>query len=470
MSKQIRVRFAPSPTGYLHIGGLRAALFNWLFARHNHGVFLLRIEDTDLERSRPEYTQAILDSLAWTGIMPDEPPVIQSTRLDAHKRVAQELLNKNFAYRCYCSPEELQKRLGVNAAEGEGYATYDRRCRDIQPTYGYHDQPFVVRFKIPHDRVEIVFDDLIRGPVRFALDQLDDFIILRSDGMPTYNFVVVVDDAAMRISHVIRGEDHISNTPKQILLYQACGFDVPYFAHLPLILGPHGNRLSKRDAATAVTDYKHAGFLPDALCNYLVRLGWSHGDQEIFTQDELIRYFSLDEVGKKSAIFDIKKLEWMNGVYIRQTSPDKLLDYMLAQVNPLLQTVLMNWTHQQIIRLIQLYQDRVTTLKELESELKDLYAGPQGLTSYTTTDTHVAHALALAIERLEHDMVFSHESTAAIVKAVCIQDGLKLGQLAQPIRQVLTGKTASPGIFDLLAVLGKQESLNRLKVFKKLTQ
>src|ERR1700733_99493 len=294
----VRVRFAPSPTGHLHIGGMRSAIFNWLFARHNNGSFLLRIEDTDRERSKQEYTDSILASFAWMRIDWDEPVVIQSERAKRHQEVAQKLYAQGKAYYCICTPEQVQDRLAAQSGFDINFMKYDGLCRNASHTKG------ALRFKIPDDITEVTFHDLIRDTITIGIDQLDDFILVRSDGTPMYNFVVVVDDADMKISHVIRGEEHIANTPKQILLYQACGFPLPYFAHLPMILGPDGNKLSKRDAATGVFEYKQLGYIPDPLFNYLVRLGWSHGDQEIFTREEVIQFFDLAHVGKKGAIFD----------------------------------------------------------------------------------------------------------------------------------------------------------------------
>ena len=309
----IRVRFAPSPTGHLHIGGLRTAFFNWLFARHNNGVFLLRIEDTDVERSTKEYLDSILATFDWVNLPSDEPIVIQSQRIAEHTALIAQLLKEGKAYRCYCSQEQVAERY-KGQGSGDEFIKYDGRCRNAAEQPGV---PAAIRFALPAGRTTVAFDDLIRGRVEVGIDQLDDFIIARSDGTPMYNFVVVVDDAHMRISHIIRGEEHISNTPKQLLLYEALGFPVPFFAHTPMILGPDGNKLSKRDAATSVLEYRQEGYLPDALLNYLVRLSWAHGDQEIFTREELISYFTLDHVGKKGAIFDPQKLSWVNSVYMR---------------------------------------------------------------------------------------------------------------------------------------------------------
>ena len=315
---EVHVRFAPSPTGHLHIGGLRTAIFNWLFARHNNGAFLVRIEDTDKERSKPEYEHSILESLSWMGITTDEPITIQSARDAEHKKLIEKLIDEGKAYKCYCSLEDLVARLGY-----QEHQKYDGFCKTHTPDDP--SKPYVVRFAVPRDKPTISFNDLIRGTVTFDFDQFDDFIIARSDSAPTYNFVVVVDDEDMNITHVIRGEDHISNTPKQIMLYHALGYQLPIFAHIPLILGPAGNRLSKRDAATSVLQYKQAGYLPAAFFNYLVRLGVAHGDQEVFSKEELVSLFKVKEVGKKSTIFDIQKLTWLNGVYIRKASPTNLL-------------------------------------------------------------------------------------------------------------------------------------------------
>ncbi len=459
----IRVRFAPSPTGYLHIGGLRAALFNWLYARHYGGVFLLRIEDTDLERSRPEYTTSILDSLAWCSLTPDEPTLIQSTRITAHKAIAEQLLTEGKAYTCYCSPEELEQRLGRSETE-ESFTKYDKRCKERTPRTG--TEPYVIRFKVPDTCTHVEFHDLIRGPIRVQADQLDDFIIVRSDGTPTYNFVVVVDDAYMGITHVIRGEDHISNTPKQILLYQACGYALPAFAHLPLILGPDGNKLSKRDAVTAVPEYRAQGFLADALCNYLVRLGWSHGDQEIFTREELIGYFSLDQVGKKGAIFDSKKLEWVNSIYIRQESPEQLLTFIIRDCAPDFITRLNKWEKAQIIFAITLYQERVKTLRELIDEVYRVYQGSHEYTSHLKNTIVTAQAQQLLVElchALTTITVWDIESISRTIKEVCSTHGVKLPVVAQPLRVALTGVTASPGVFELLYLIGQSEACMRIK-------
>lgn len=472
MNKQLnqqsrpRVRFAPSPTGYLHIGGLRAAFFNWLFARHTNGVFLLRIEDTDLERSKPEYTAAILDAFDWVGLQSDEPLVIQSQRIERHKEVIESMLAAGTAYKCYCTIAELQERLGSSAAQEGSYTKYDEKCRTRVATAQDEHKPCVVRFKVPSDITEIAFDDLIHGRLVFDKDQFDDFIIMRSDGSPMYNFVVVVDDADMRISHVLRGDDHIANTPKQILLYTACDFIMPQFGHLPMILGPDGQRLSKRHAATSVLDYRAQGFLPDALCNYLVRLGWSHGNQEIFSREELIQYFSLDHVGKKAAIFDSAKLEWLNSVYIKQTSAQELLEYSIRYLEPEFAD---NKPKAQLLGFIELYKERVKTLRELVEEINSVYTRPNMSVVTPEMEQWITEKnyqnmkqLEVYLDSLED---YSVQALMVSIKDFINKQAVTMPEMGKPLRIALTGKTASPGVFELLALLGKQESIERLRAF-----
>ena len=368
----IRVRFAPSPTGHLHIGGLRTALFNWLFARHFNGTYLVRIEDTDKQRSKQEYVESIMQSFDWCQIKADEPIVMQSDRISEHQKVAERLVEEGKAYRCYCIPEEIVSRLKQKDGYNDLFSMYDRYCLGNEQKL---DKPFVIRFKIPETTKAFSFTDLIRGPISFEKDQFDDFIIVRSDGSPTYNLVVVLDDAYMKVSHIIRGEDHIANTPKQILLYQACNLPLPEFAHLPLILGQSGQRLSKRDAATSVLDYKKSGYLPKGLLNYLVRLGWSHGDQEIFTIDELINYFSLKNIGKKGSIFDMTKLDWLNGLYIRSMQADEIISYIIEYIDKDFFSKFFQWNKEQVFAVIDAYKDRVKTLQELIEKIKLLHDG-----------------------------------------------------------------------------------------------
>jgi glutamyl-tRNA synthetase len=459
----IRVRFAPSPTGHLHIGGLRAAIFNWLFARHHGGTFLLRIEDTDVERSKEEYTDSILSSLSWAGIDFDEPLVIQSHRLAVHQKLIAQLLAEGKAYYCFCSQEEVEQRWAA-AGNDPAFVKYDGKCRLDQSRVGSGD-PAAVRFSIPHDVREIRFDDLIRGTITVDSDQLDDFIIARSDGHPMYNFVVVVDDADARISHIIRGEDHISNTPKQILLYRAFGYSIPFFAHLPMVLGQSGQRLSKRDAATSVLDYKHNGYLPEALCNYLVRLGWAHGDQEIFTREELINLFSLEAVNKKSAVFDPEKLNWVNSTYIKQTTPERLFQIMVRDIDPLLAGRLKGWTDTHVYAALDLYKDRVATLAEMVEKVCVLHDGPtdfnqQDMQQWVTSAA--GDHLKEVIETFESLPSFEADLVQATLKELSKKLGIKLVAIAQPLRIALIGNSDGPGVFGLLSVVGKTETVRRI--------
>lgn len=504
--KQIRVRFAPSPTGMLHIGNLRACLFNWLFARHARGSFLVRIEDTDCERSKQAYVDAILQSLAWMGIESDEPLVFQSQRLAVYQEALQRLIHAGHAYRCFCTPQDILARSkkracsgvadmtsqdslgaccahGAESAEEDAFVGYDGYCRNRVESEEDLKKPFVIRFALPRDLQELSFDDGIRGRVSVKLDQFDDFIIARSacpaelaelespdkqrrNGWPVYNFVVVVDDASMRITHVIRGEDHITNTFKQLLLYRAFGYQVPVFAHLPLVLGPSGDKLSKRDGATSVPEYQRMGFLPDALLNYLVRLGWAHGDREVFSRQELIDLFTLEAVGKKGAIFDMQKLTWLNGVYIRAASEQELLERMVHDVMPDLREKLASWDTATLLAIIKLYKERVKTLQELAHELVTVHNGPTGyvaddLNQWVTAQTE--EYLTQVVKTLAMQDSFSLEIIQNEIKAFAKQQGVKVVVLAQPIRIALVGKGASPGVFELLALLGKEESIRRIQ-------
>jgi glutamyl-tRNA synthetase len=466
----VRVRFAPSPTGHLHIGGVRTALFNWLFAHHYQGTFLLRIEDTDFERSKPEYTDSILSSFAWMNIHADEPLVYQSDRLDMYKQVAEQLLKEGKAYRCFCAPDDHIKRYQKahgNAALPENiFIKYDGFCRAKQVTAADLERPHVIRFKLPDTLTDITVNDLIRGPILFHKDQLDDFVIMRNDGWPMYNFAVVVDDAMMRISHVIRGEEHIVNTPKQILVYDACEYTVPQFAHVPVILGPSGNKLSKREGATSIVEYRHMGYVAEALINYLVRLGWSHGDQEIFTIQELIQYFSLEHVGKKAAIFDIQKLTWVNSVYIRQLDNVELRRRINADIITDFDLRIVSWPPALIAAVIGLYKERVNTLLELAHAILLLHDGPahfnpDDLKTWVTADTQ--RYLPLLIQKLEGLIDFRVDLIKDTVKILCKENSINLVSLAQPIRIALIGSSGGPGAFELLAIVGKEEALKRIQ-------
>jgi glutamyl-tRNA synthetase len=456
MITKIRTRFAPSPTGYLHIGGARTALFNWLFSRHNSGEFVLRIEDTDQQRSTDESTKAILDAMIWMGLNWDEGPHFQAQRVDLHRDMVQKLLHEGKAYVCTCTPEELENKRKTALAAGKK-PKYDGACRDknLKKSTGS-----VVRFRGTDTGVTMV-EDLIKGIISFNNDELDDLIIERGDGYPTYNFAVVIDDALMNITHVIRGDDHVNNTPRQILMYQALGFEVPKFAHVPMILGSDKARLSKRHGATSVMAYKEMGYLPEALVNYLVRLGWSHGDQEIFSQKELIAYFALDTVGKSPAVFNPEKLNWLNAHYLKEASPERLMDEMKplwpagADVHDAAFTR----------KIIADLQPRVKTLVELAGAANFYFADQiqyeeQAAQKFLVPEV-AAHlsAMALAIPSVQN---FSKEGLEEFLKAFIEEQGIKFKVIAQPLRVALTGKTVSPGIDEVMVTLGRDRVVQRI--------
>jgi glutamyl-tRNA synthetase len=462
----VRVRFAPSPTGYLHIGGLRTALFNWLFARHNGGVFLVRIEDTDRERYTPEYEAAIVRSLDWAGIHADEPLVYQFARQPLHQQSLQKLLDSGHAYRCFCSVESLQKKRAA-AEAAQGFYQYDGNCRTADQTL---DQPYAVRFKVEISGDIITFNDLIRGEVSLQRNQLDDFIVARTDGSVTYNFAVIEDDHFMGITHVIRGEDHLLNTFKQILMYQALGYPVPHFAHLALILGDSGQKLSKRDAATSVDEYRDGGYLPAALCNYLARLGWSHKDQELFSTAELVSLFTLDNVQKKGAIFDLDKLRWINSVHMQNSDAAALLQVMQEQMNLDLAGEFSSWSPEILRHAVAVYQSRAHTLIELYQQLKSLYHAPESYDPQSLEewiDNQVKNDVQLLQEKLQAAQ-FEKDELAEVIKQFCREHNVKMGNIAQPIRIALCGSASGPGLFDMLYIVGKAESLQRLAELAKM--
>ncbi len=462
----VRVRFAPSPTGMLHIGGLRTALFNFLFARHNNGKFLLRIEDTDKERSQQQYTDAIMNTINWCSLTPDEPPVIQSERQEEHIRVAEQLVKEFKAYYCYCTPQELQNRVGQTTVDGVAYAKYDGFCKKFIGQARNQEKTYVIRFAVPESCTEVVVDDAIKGKITFASDTFDDFILVRSDGTPMYNFVVVIDDAFMRITHIIRGEEHLINTPKQILLYQACGYTVPTFGHLPLILGPDGTKMSKRDAAANAFDYMARGYLPQALCNYLVRLGWSHGDQEIFTLQQMIEAFTLDAISSKGALFDSQKLDWVNSMHLKAASSAALFDYIKQVMGLRIGTQFVKWSYSTIISLLDLYKQRCVNLLDLYGELLLLYKQP---TEYEISELMYEQKKLLdSLITVLSGTEFTHETLSHVIKEFCHTQEIKLGALGPLIRVALTGKKDAPGIYDLMAALGKEETISRLRNYYSL--
>ncbi|GLI52345.1 glutamate--tRNA ligase [Thermodesulfovibrio yellowstonii] len=458
----VRVRFAPSPTGHLHIGGARTALFNWLFARHHNGKFILRIEDTDRSRSTEEYIESIIEAMKWLELDWDEGPFRQTERMEVYKAYAYKLLEEGKAYRCYCTPDELEERRQQAMKEGKP-PRYDRRCREIKETL---NKPFAIRFKMPLEG-ETVVNDLVKGNVTFKNSEIEDLVILRSDGTPTYNFCVVVDDFEMKITHVIRGEDHLNNTPKQIHIYHALGMNPPEFAHIPMILGTDRARLSKRHGATSVLSYRDEGYLSDALVNFLARLGWSYGDKEIFTREELIKYFNLGQVGKANAIFNAEKLLWLNSEYIKLTPEEKLLEL----VKPFLikegylkedETLDKDWA----CRAIKSLKERCRTLKELAHAMRYYILDyidiePKAKEKYINAET--IPILREVTEKLAVLEEFTQERIEKIFMDMVNEKGLKLGQVAQPVRVVMTGSTVSPGIYEVLEIVGKEKTLKRLR-------
>ena len=455
----IRVRFAPSPTGFLHIGGARTALFNFLFARNQGATFVLRIEDTDTVRSTQESVDEILKAMEWLGLSWDEGPYYQSQRFDLYKEKIQQLLAEGKAYRCYCTPAELEEKRNRAMAEGRK-PKYDGTCRNR--TDHPQDTPFVIRFLAPDDG-ETAFNDLIKGSITIKNEELDDVIIQRTDGTPTYNFVVVVDDADMGITHVIRGDDHINNTPRQILLYQALGSPVPAFAHVPMILGSDKTRLSKRHGATSVMAYRDMGYLPEAMVNYLVRLGWSCGDEEIFSLPDLVQKFSLHNVGKSAGVFNPEKLLWLNSHYIKSSAPGVLLPLVTEQLDKKGLKVDANLN---LAEFIKLYQERAKTLEEMAESLAWIIKTEPEFDEQATAkflNGSQRPLLEQIIAHLEKCDPFSHDEIENKVNALMTETGLKMGKIAQPIRVALTGGTVSPSVFELLPLVGKEETLRRLK-------
>jgi len=454
----IITRFPPSPTGYLHVGGARTALFNWLYARHTNGKFVLRIEDTDTARSTQESVDAIFEALEWLGIEWDAGPYFQSQRFDIYKEYVDTLVDAGHAYYCTCSAEELET-MRATAKEKGGKPKYDGTCRDkgLEKT-----DNAVVRFKAPLGGTTIL-KDVVKGNIVFQNDELDDFIICRSDGTPTYNFVVVIDDITMNINTIIRGDDHVMNTPKQMLIYNALGVPLPIYGHVPMVLGSDRTRLSKRHGATSVTAYRDMGFLPDAFINYLVRLGWSHGDQEYFTRDELIEKFSLENIGRSAGIFDQEKLLALNAEHIKAT-PIKTLVQLLT---PFLKAEGVEVTEGAFIEsVVETLVPRSKTLQEMARDAVFYYADTIEYEEKAAKKFLKAKALeplAMLVAELEQIETFTQENLEDAFRAVMEKSGLKLGKIAQPVRVALTGRTASPGIFEIIAIIGKEKVLERLK-------
>ncbi len=458
-------RFAPSPTGFLHIGGARTALFNFLFARHTGGAFRLRIEDTDRKRSTEEAKAAIIDGLAWLGIGWDGDIVFQSARAERHAEAARGLLAEGKAYHCYCTPEELADMRERARAEGR-IRLYDGRWRDRDPGEAPAGVPPVVRLKMPLDG-ETVIDDLVQGEVRVGHQTLDDMVLLRADGTPTYMLSVVVDDHDMAVSHVIRGDDHLTNAFRQVQLFRALGWDEPHFAHIPLIHGPDGARMSKRHGALGVEAYRDMGMLPEALRNYLLRLGWSHGDDETISTDQAIEWFDLDGIGRAPARFDMAKLESLNGRYLRDTDDGRLAELIEPRLAAIIGAPLDDAAKTRIRRGMASLKQRAKTLVELTDNTL-FYAQsspiPIGDKANKLLNDEGRARLAALRPRLDSLKDWSQAALEDEVRTFADEQSpqLKLGKIAQPLRASLTGSTASPGIFEVLEILGREEALARL--------
>jgi glutamyl-tRNA synthetase len=484
-NRPLRVRFAPSPTGFLHIGSVRAALFNWLYARGRGGKFLLRIEDTDLERSEGRFTQDIMTSMKWLGLDWDEEPIHQSQRLDVYMKKAEELIAAGHAYRCWCTEAEVEQMREKAMAEGKK-PMYDRRCRNrAEP--GPAGAPHVIRAAVPLTG-KVGFTDLIRGPIEVDNAEIDDFVLIRSNGAPTYNLSCVVDDVHSRISQVIRGDDHLNNTPKQVHLYNFLKYEQPEFAHLPMILGPDKKKLSKRHGATAVNAFRGEGYLPETMLNFLARIGWSHGDQEIFTVEEMIRFFSFDHVQKASGVFNHEKLLWLNGEWIRRSKPERLAAIVVEDyADHFRAPARLDRVDTPIgVALTAQIQPKVKLVRDIPEQLVPLVTpgvvevDPSGLkwnkddTLKQATKTAVRHAtdqlaarIAAGPARVERggpnaawgaspslgDAGMAHTDVDALLRQICEQHGVKLGDFMQPIRLCVSGRMVSASLFELLAIL-----------------
>jgi glutamyl-tRNA synthetase len=469
MSSPVVTRFAPSPTGYLHIGGGRTALFNWAYAKHTGGKMLLRIEDTDRERSTADAIDAIIEGLTWLGLDWAGEPVSQFGRADRHRQVAEELLAQGKAYRCYCTPQDLEEMRARAEAEKRPIR-YDGTWRDRDPSEAPAGQKPAIRFKAPQEG-ETVIEDAVQGRVVIPNKDLDDLIILRSDGNPTYNLSVVVDDHDMGVTHIIRGVDHLTNAARQTQIYRAMGWRVPHMSHIPLIHGPDGAKLSKRHGALGVEAYRAMGYLPEAMRNYLARLSWSHGDEEIFSTEQMVEWFDLDAIGKSAARFDFAKLENLNGHYIRHMADDKLLmsfiDFLPhAEGGKAMKDKIDEAMMAKLLRALPGLKERAKTLVELKNGAQFLFATrplPMDDKAQQIIKDGGAPVLASVIPVLEQVTNWQAHDIESAVKLHAEAQGLKLGKVAQPLRAALTGTSTSPGIFDVLEVLGREESLARLR-------
>jgi len=454
----IKTRFAPSPTGSLHLGGARTAIFNWLFSRHNKGEFVLRIEDTDKVRSTEESLKEILDSLKWLGIDWDGEPVKQSDRLDLYREYADKLIESGKAYRCYLTPRELEEKRRQAQESGEHFRYKRAWAKESSSAPG---KPYTVRLVTPdHGSIEV--NDLLRGTISFDLEEIEDFIILKTDGFPTYNFAVAIDDALMGITHIIRGDDHLVNTPRQKLIYDSLDLDIPDMAHVSMIFGEDKTKLSKRHGAVSVSAYRDMGYLPEAMINYLARLGWSHGDQEIFTKDELIDKFTLKHVGKSPAVFNPEKLSWLNSHYIKNKPNSELVELLVPLYR---KKGIEIENRKQFLMIVEQFKQRSKTLNDFAEQSEYFFTeefkfDEKDINKFLNEQTlDILRALRNELSGIDS---FSHDDIHECFKSVMEQTGLKLGKIAQPARVALTGGTVSPGIFDVIETLGKESTIKRL--------
>ena len=455
----VRTRFAPSPTGSLHVGGIRTALFSWLHAKHNAGEFILRIEDTDRERSTDEATKIILDGMSWLNLDYDKGPYFQSKRLERYKEIIQQLIESDDAYYCYCSKEKLDVMREEAMKEGKK-PRYNGSCRDRSAPPPKDVDP-VVRFKTPFDG-SVVIDDLVQGKVVFQNIELDDLIIARTDGTPTYNLTVVVDDIDMEITDVVRGDDHLNNTPRQVNIFNALGVPQPNYAHIPMILGVDGKKLSKRDAASSILEYKDKGYLPEALLNYLVRLGWSKGDQEIFSIDEMISEFDLRSVNKSASSINPKKLLWLNQHYIKNSDNEKLIFMLNSFFDDM---NISTDSGPDLSDLVSVQKDRIETVKDLAEQSTFFYE------DFKKYDEKMAEKYLQPVllkpfkvlyEEFDNNTSWDNENIKSILNKLAEEFDIKIGKLAQPLRVAITGKNVSPGIYDTVRLLGREKTLKRL--------
>ena len=470
MTQPVRVRFAPSPTGYLHVGGARTALFNWLFARHHGGKFILRIEDTDLARSSEDMVKGILEGMQWLGLEWDEGPFFQSQRVARYTSFAQDLLQRGAAYRCFCTPEEIAGRK-EGQREMEGARLYDRHCLNLSQeeseSRARSGSLFAVRFRVPEG--ETHYYDHVFGHISVEHSQIEDFVLLRSDGLPTYHLGVVVDDTDMEITHVIRGADHISNTPKQILLYQAAGKPLPEFAHLPLILGPDKRRLSKRHGATSVMAYMDMGYLPDAFFNFLALLGWSPGnDREVLSRQELVSLFTLEGVGKANAVFGIDKLNWFNSQYFAMTSPEELRRAVTLELRSRgVWKASDELNSEELQKTLALLSSRIQVLRDFSGRFRAFFTDAFDYDSEAAAKylqgAQLKGLIPALLERYQADAVFTLESAEQQLRALAKEHGIKAGLLINALRVGLTGQGAAPGLFEIMQVMGRERTLQRMR-------